>query len=133
MTTEKGAGIEAFTFLEDTGSYTPDNAYIARIPGDISSKEQLLNVLYEKLDLPGYFGFNWNALYDCLRDFAWINHERIVMIHEQLPALAGDDQKTYVEVLADSVIDWKPGEEHKLEVVFPRTAKNSIETLLRNS
>ncbi|MFR9164902.1 MAG: barstar family protein [Dysgonomonas sp.] len=31
---------------------------------------------------PNYFGFNWNALLDCLRDFDWIEEKYIILIHD---------------------------------------------------
>jgi RNAse (barnase) inhibitor barstar len=32
-------------------------------------KSNLLSELYKKLCFPNYFGFNWDALLDCMRDF----------------------------------------------------------------
>lgn len=125
-----GARAKTFKFLGDVGRYSPSDAFVVRIQGDISSKDKLLHALYEKLDLPGYFGFNWDALVDCLRDFHWVAKKRIVIAHENIPPLGGQELKIYLEILADSVLDWKPGDEHELEVVFPESTRDRIETLL---
>lgn len=122
--------IKAFKFLRDTGSYRPKDAFIVRIPGEITGRDQLLNILYKVLILPGYFGFNWDALFDCLRDFHWLEQKLIVIAHEDLPALDEEELKIYLEILADSVFDWKPGEGHELEVVLPEAAQDKVISLL---
>ena len=38
----------------------------------LKSKEQLLIVLKEALHFPDYFGFNWDALQDCITDLSWL-------------------------------------------------------------
>lgn len=35
------------------------------------SKEELLDRIAIALSFPEYFGYNWDALYDCLTDMAW--------------------------------------------------------------
>ncbi|RUP21055.1 hypothetical protein BC936DRAFT_139218 [Jimgerdemannia flammicorona] len=44
-------------------------ARIAIVPANISSKEDLLGTLAKELEFPSYFGRNWDALVDCLRDY----------------------------------------------------------------
>ncbi|MFD9036316.1 barstar family protein [Streptomyces sp. NPDC059567] len=47
---------------------------------------------YEGLRLPDYFGWNWDALSDCLRDLTWLPADRYVPIVEAAnEALASDD------------------------------------------
>lgn len=38
----------------------------------ISSKEELLVAIAKALRFPDYFGGNWDALNDCLRDMKWL-------------------------------------------------------------
>jgi hypothetical protein len=41
-------------------------------PAQISSEEELLSAVAEALRFPDYFGGNWDALDDCLRDMNWL-------------------------------------------------------------
>ncbi|KWA11575.1 hypothetical protein WT37_21165 [Burkholderia territorii] len=83
------------------------------------------------LTLPGYFGFNWNALFDCLRDFHWISERTVVIVHDELPELEPSEMKTYFEVLRDAVTDWKVGEAHSLQVVFDERDRARIEAVMK--
>ena len=48
------------------------------------------------------------------------------MVHRDIPALDTDDARIYLDILAESVEDWKPGEDHQLRVVFPLSQKAAI-------
>lgn len=100
------------------------------VPGEIHSQEQLLKNMYELLQLPGYFGFNWDALHECLRDLSWIAKHKIVLIHDRLPGLPESQLKIYLEILSDAGLSWKTGEEHQLDVVFPEACRENIKKIL---
>ena len=38
---------------------------------DVSTKTELLRVVAECMKFPDYFGYNWDALDECLRDMEW--------------------------------------------------------------
>lgn len=116
--------------MKYTNSYNPSNAFVARLPAHISGHQQFFNILFETLLLPGYFGFNWDALSDCLRDFHWIEKELIVIVHENLPEISLPELKIYIEILSDSVLDWKLEGEHQLEIFFPESVKEQLVSLL---
>jgi hypothetical protein len=120
------ADISALSF--DTGSLNldPEADFIARVPAGISDRGALLEVLRSILRFPNYFGNNWDALADCLRDLSWIRQRRVVVLHDDIPPLHSSVVSTYLEVLADCVRDWKPGEGHELIVVFPPGARDAI-------
>lgn len=88
------------------------------MPTHVANKAELLKALNERLNLPDYFGFNWDALFECLRDFNWVKERLVVVVHRDLPALSENDLKIYLSLLSDASFDWKPGDEHQLEVVF---------------
>jgi len=109
---------------------------VAVLPPGIKTKGALLDELYRRLSFPDYFGFNWDALVDCLRDLSWLPTGPVVLLHRDLP-LAGDidSQKTYLSILRDTIE--KRGELpggmrfRDLVVVFPPDTQGRVASLLR--
>ena len=120
-------------FVEDIKTYDPKDAFIARLPTNINGKEDLLKELSAKLNFPDYFGFNWDALYDCLRDLNWINQKEIVLVHDELPLLDNETLKNYINLLYMTVQDWQISEEHQFEVVFSERYINQIEQIRKST
>ena len=111
-----------FLFSEDTAAYRAAGALVVRIPAKARGKEKLLSVLAAKLRFPGYFGHNWDALEECLRDLSWLGDQpRVVIVHEALPfSSAGETLSIYQGILADAVaVHRQRGTPPLLEVVFP--------------
>ena len=63
------------------------------------------------LSFPAWFGFNWDALFDCLADLQWQPAAPgYVIIFEHVQAFAEssqDDYGTLVEVLDDVAERWR--------------------------
>jgi len=57
------------------------------------------------------FGFNWDALEECLSDLQWISPPQVVISHHVLPELSADDFRTYLEVLCGAAESWSRCEE----------------------
>ena len=76
-------------------------ALVVRIPRGIRSKEKLLAILADKLRFPRYFGYNWDALEECLRDLSWLPpHQAVTIVHEDLPfGEGGENRATYLDIL----------------------------------
>ena len=105
------------------GSHPPAaaaNRLVAVIPAGMTTAPELLAALAKGLCFPAWFGNNWNALSDCLRDLGWIEAGTIVIFHEDRPALPAADLEIYLDVLAEAVASWQPGEAHALEVWMPQ-------------
>jgi RNAse (barnase) inhibitor barstar len=119
-----------FKFIEDINSYQPAKSFLAIIDANVRGKEDLLKELHNKLQLPSYFGFNWDALLDCLRDFHWIQNKGIVLIHTVIPHIEENDLKTYLEILNDAIQDWQTDDEHYLEVIFPKSSEDALKALV---
>jgi hypothetical protein len=118
---------DSFDFT-DAPSFSTD-CFVARIPAGLTSTEALLQAIYERAHLPGYFGFNWNALSDCLRDLHWVQCYEVVLLHSDLPTLPFHDLRAYLDVLAECVASWTPGEDHSLKVVFPIALRTEVANL----
>jgi len=116
-------------FEDNPNQYNPNSSFVVHF-SSITGKEQLFSELSIKLKFPNYFGNNWDALYDCLRDLHWIKEEKIVLVHDALIELKHADFKTYISILNYSVNSWKENENHNLEVVFPISCKDLIENTL---
>jgi RNAse (barnase) inhibitor barstar len=97
--------LEAFTFVPRVREFAADDALVARVVDVAQAPKQLFELFYRLFSLPGYFGFNWNALFDCLRDFDWVDQGKVVIVHDTFPALSQSEMKTYLEVLRDAVLD----------------------------
>ncbi|NYI01182.1 hypothetical protein [Cupriavidus plantarum] len=63
------------------------------------------------------------ALVDCFRDFGWLNEYNIVLVHPELPKLPQSELPTYLRLLRDSVLDWRPGEAHRFDVISPNRTR----------
>jgi RNAse (barnase) inhibitor barstar len=112
--------------------YPNNNSLIVHIEC-ANSKKELLAYISEKLYFPEYFGFNWDALFDCLSDFHWIKEKNIILVHDILPNLSKSDFETYVKILFDCINDLDnchDMNEHIFEVIFPTMHKNFIENIL---
>ncbi len=119
-----------FKFIEDINLYQPDNSFVVLISKDVNSENGLFKELSRKLNFPDYFGFNWNAVYDCLRDFHWIKEKGIVLIHAEIPHIEEGKLKIYCEILNDAVQDWQRDDEHYLEVIFPKSSEYALVSML---
>jgi len=107
-----------FYFIENPAEINnKSNAYFVTIINDNISEEDLFNEYYAKFKFP-YFGFNWDALNDCLGGLEWIEQKNVIIYHPQLPQLNEKDLKIYLEILRNAVSLWNKYEEHNFEVYF---------------
>lgn len=107
-----------------------DVARVDCLPAGLTDTRALLTALAQHLAFPGYFGFNSDALSDCLRDLHWLTQTRVVVRHADLPSLPEPELRTYLEVLQEAVASWQPGEAHSLHVVFPSNVGQRVTCLL---
>lgn len=121
---------EPFEFSDQPVSNLPLDSHVVRIVGDVRGKDGLLRALYECLELPGYFGFNWDALSECLRDLDWLDSDSVVLVHDVLPVLSKSELRTYVEVLAEAIESWEADDSRSLRVVFPEAVREVVASAL---
>ena len=95
-----------------------DDIYCVQVQAEeIINKKKMFSVLAKKFCFPDYFGNNWDALNECLRDFEWLPAKGYILfinnaeeLFSQVPKLAG----TLLEIWLSSFEEiWR-----KEEVVF---------------
>ena len=122
-----------FYFGEVSAPLQPRRVH-ARVPAHLETKEELLDALYVSLSFPDYFGGNWNALDECIRDLSWLRPLQVVVFHEDLPMETDRvSLKMYVSILRDAVAFWRASPEHALVVVFPKDAESTVLELLADA
>lgn len=85
--TEDG-GVHVNELLPGSG-----RVYVARVAGQgMTDEVSTFQQLYEELKFPEYFGWNWNALYDCLRDLQWLSSDHHVLIIESAESVLSEDE-----------------------------------------
>jgi Barstar (barnase inhibitor) len=76
----------------------------------VANKKQFFAACAKQLKLPSYFGGNWDALADCVRDFNWLAGKGYVVClsgQEKFAKSAADDYLTALDVLAEAAVFWK--------------------------
>jgi hypothetical protein len=122
--------LKKFLFIDEFEELGHQDMFVGLVPSGIASSKGLLEAVEAALLFPSYFGCNWNALYDCLRDFEWLSQRTIVLAHRELPQIPEEELKTYLEVLRDAAEDWKPDEAHELRIALPMKTKSEVIRLL---
>jgi len=115
-------GITFFTKEPEAGP----EVFRAAIRGGIAGPEALFEEYDRHFNFP-YFGFNWDALDECLKDLQWISQPQVIISHHTLPELSAKDFRIYLEVLSSAIESWRKFREderwpefieHWLEVRF---------------
>lgn len=119
-----------FQYVVDLKGRFNGKSFYWRLPRDIRAKDDLFRAFHGSLWFPRQFGFDWDALYDCLCDFDWMTDRKIVLVHDALPRLPDPDLTVYLSILRDAVRWWRFEDPHELEVVFQESDRNRIERLL---
>ena len=78
--------------------------------GTVANKKQFFAVCEKQMKLPAYFGGNWDALADCVRDFNWLSGKGYVLHltgSEKFAKAAADDYQTTLDALTEAADFWK--------------------------
>ncbi len=101
------------------------------LPADISNEMILIGLLAKQLSFPDYFGENWDALEECLRDLSWLPAGPIVLEHVDVPLVRDvANARIYIAMLADATRETSRAD-RPLRVVFPPDFRDQISWLLR--
>ena len=104
--------------------------YTVILSNKLGTKKDLISELAIKLNFPKYFSYNWDSLYDCLRDLSWIEARSITIVHSDLPKLNDIDLKMYLEVLMYSLNEWIDDDIHDFYIFFPKKYSKKIDILM---
>jgi RNAse (barnase) inhibitor barstar len=75
----------------------------------IISKQSLFDAISHEMAFPDYFGGNWDALFECIRDLGWIDAPGYVLLYADYQMLAQSDATSFritFEIFADTVKHW---------------------------
>jgi hypothetical protein len=73
----------------------------------VGSQRETLAEFAKQFSFPGYFGYNWNALNDCLNDLDWYAPDRIlVRLDMSGSALDAEDTEILMKTLALAKLSW---------------------------
>jgi hypothetical protein len=99
------------------------STHVVQIGPGVRRKRQLWAAFERGLPLPDYFGRNWDALDECLRDLSWLAEPRRIRIeHDDVPfAPGGRNRSDYLALLADLIAGGAP-----LQVVFPPACREDV-------
>ena len=90
------------------------------VPAGIESKDALLSLYAEKLRFPDWFGHNWDALEDCLRDLSWLPEYSVDIVHADKPFAADPDAaRIYADILVKAAAFWQGKAAHSLDIDLP--------------
>lgn len=117
-----------FIFIDNPAQFRDAAALTVRIPSGIRSKEKLFDIYVNSLRLPKYFGRNWDALEECLRDLSWLPPAQpVAIVHEELPfGPGGENRDIYLGVLQDVLNHWLATGIRGLQIIFPSTAQAEL-------
>jgi hypothetical protein len=124
--------MEPFVLTSDVTSLEGENTRVVEVPADLPDKNALLSWYAKALEMPEYFGGNWDAFDECQGDLSWISERRVVLHHRAIPLeTSSKDQKIYIDVLASAVRDRKCSKIHELVVAFDPACESKLRAAAR--
>lgn len=123
-----------FRFVERVDAFRDNQAKVVHVAAGIADKAKLMRLLAKELHLPAYFGANWDALDECLREPATFGDaQRVVLVHQDVPfSPRGTLRRSYLEVLQNAAQSWSTDDVHSLVAVFPKSAVDDVAAALAN-
>ena len=97
------------------------------VPTGLEDKTVLLRFFHHAFRFPDWFGYNWDAFIDCMRDIESPDGEPFAIVHSDVPfAKDPHNLQMYLDVLLTVCIE----NGAKFEIVFPEVCQPLIEEQL---
>lgn len=110
-----------FVFVDDPRTFDAGSVRTSFVSHHIRDKRALFGTLKRQLELPSYFGWNWDALNDALQS----REEPAALIHDGVPFGPGSpSRRIYLELLRGLAADANAASRWTL--VFPTAAKSLV-------
>lgn len=80
------------------------------------NEDMLYTELKKKLRFPNYFGWNWDALDECMRDLMWFDEEYIIVVWNNPERLLEQDEEgreIFLHMVFSIEKEWQNGEYDK--------------------
>lgn len=75
---------------------------------EMLSEERTMDVLAQQFKFPDYFGRNWDAVWDCFKDFGWFDKVNIIVILKNNEKISDSNLKNkLINFLKDTQDYWK--------------------------
>ncbi|MFI6444497.1 barstar family protein [Kitasatospora sp. NPDC050543] len=107
---EEGARRSSF-LLPPSGT-----SYVAWLDGaEMGDEQGLFEQMSARLRFPVYFGWNWNALSDCLRDMGWAPADHYLIVIERSALMlqeCAEDRETVLKILERAGRHWGHSLDH---------------------
>ncbi|MEH6375720.1 barstar family protein [Streptomyces sp. KLMMK] len=86
-------------------------AFVGRVDGaNMADRDGVFEQFWDRLTFPDYFGWNWYALYDCLRDLKWLPANRYLVLIDNAPMVLSEspeEREAFFSVLKRAVEHWR--------------------------
>lgn len=122
-----------FQLVDESSSRTEianSNDIVVRVPIGVSTQRALLRCFDASFHFPNWFGWNWDALRECLIDFSWRDSSppRVIIEHDDLPFVDGQRERSiYLELLRDGIASRT---DNSFIVRFPQRHERAIRRCL---
>lgn len=108
-----------------------DEAVVVKVSASVATKTELFITYEAELGFPDYFGANWDAFEECIRDLSWVKSRRIILSHDGLPFSDNPNLlATYLSILNGAAEKWGKLAEHDIMIHFPRECEPRIRKIL---
>jgi RNAse (barnase) inhibitor barstar len=99
-------------FIGAIKKVVPQSGYLAEIDGkSVSMKWELLDAFKKAFKFPDYFGYNWDALNECINDLKWLEAASYVFVlkNPEMMGMSAEDQEILIDILKKAMKYWGEG------------------------